>query len=94
VKEKKAMFEVGDKVRPHNGFRINMLGTVKEVHDMILTPHSQVTYKVRFDTKSQFGLPDYEDIWYPENELNPNVLSPMGFHKEESHELQTNNKVR
>jgi hypothetical protein len=76
---KKAKFETEDKVRPVTGLHRGELGIVKEINDMILTPNSNVCYKVRFEVKSQFGYSDYEHAWYQENELSPNQLSPMGF---------------
>jgi hypothetical protein len=91
---KKARFETGDNVRPMTGTYSGQMGIVKEINDMILTPNSEPTYKVQFEVKSQFGYSDYDYRWYTERELSPNVLSPMGFHQEERHEVQTNDKVR
>jgi hypothetical protein len=83
---KKAKFEAEDKVRPLIGSYAGQLGIVKEINDMILNTHSEPSYKVRFEIQSQFGYSDYDYRWYQERELSPNVLSPMGFHMEESRE--------
>ena len=80
---KKARFEQEDKVRPVTGAYAGHLGIVKEVHDLILTASSDVTYRVRFNVTNQFGFADYDYIWYTERELSPNMLSQIGFKKEE-----------
>ena len=78
-----ARFEYGDKVRPIRGIRRGEMGTIKEIHGMVLTPNSEVTYKVRFDVVTQFGYSDYEYGCYQESELQPVVVGQMGFTMED-----------
>jgi hypothetical protein len=72
-------FFEGQKVQPIGGIHKDETGMVKEVHESLHTARPEVTYKVRFTTKSQFGYDDFEYSWYNENELKEAEVARIGF---------------